>query len=354
MVHNWFRLLAGFVATAFLLVLLPHTAPAQERLSVTVAQGGEGLGWLPANIARANKYFDEEKLDVRFVLTPGGSEAAAAVVSGSADFADAAHHAFRGQLRGYDFVLVADGMDQYGIMLVASKAAIAKAGLKKGDPIARIIPAMKGLRIGITSPGSSTDQIIRALFKEYGLNPDRDATLTPFGTGGPMQAAMETDQIDAFIFSSPFPEIVEARGVGTILINLAMGDLKKLSGYPYTGYFTTRKVINEKPKAVQAFVNALYKAELFIHTYPEQTIALSQEMFKDLDPEVIRLAVLNTIPAIPQDPIISRAQIETALNWLNYKPEERAKLAYGKVVDNSFAIRAIDTIGEVPAAAMTK
>src|SRR5450756_2565843 len=108
MSSRWFHralLLGG------LLLALPTFASAQATLSVTVAQGGEGLGWLPAYIARANKYFDEENLAVRFVITPGGSEAAAAVVSGSADFADAAHHAFRGQLRGYDFVLVADAMD---------------------------------------------------------------------------------------------------------------------------------------------------------------------------------------------------------------------------------------------------
>jgi len=318
-----------------------------ERMSVTVAQGGEGLGWLPAYIARANGYFDAENLDVKIVLTQGGSEAAAAVVSGSAEFADAAHHAFRGQLKGYDFVLVADAMDQYGIMLVVSKKAMEKIGLKGGEPMEKIIPALKGLRIGITSPGSSTDMIIRALLKQQGLNPDRDVTLTPFGTGGPMQAAMETDQTDAFIFSSPFPELVEQAGLGTIVINLAKGDLKALSGYPYTGYFTSRDVIKKKPEAVQAFVNALYKAELFIHTYPEETIKIAQETFKDLDPEVLRMSVINTIPAIPQDPVISKAQIETTLNWLNYKPEDRAKLGFDKVVDNSFAFKAINSIGPV-------
>lgn len=327
-----------------------NVASAQSKMSVTIAQGGEGLGWLPAYIARHNKYFDEENLDVKIVLTPGGSEAAAAVVSGSAEFADAAHHAFRGQLKGYDFVLVADAMDQYGIMVVVSNKAMAKVGLKGGEPISKVIPALKGLRIGITSPGSSTDQIIRALFKQNGLNPDRDAVLTPFGTGGPMQAAMETDQTDAFIFSSPFPEIVEQLGIAKIVINLATGDLKQLSGYPYTGYFTSRDVIKKKPEAVQAFVNAIYKAELFIHTYPEETVRIAQAIFKDLDPNVLRMSVINTVPAIPQDPIISKAQIETTLNWLNYSAEDRAKLGFDKVVDNSFAFKAVSTIASVPPA----
>jgi NitT/TauT family transport system substrate-binding protein len=158
---------------------------------------------------------------------------------------------------------------------------------------------------------------------------------------------METGQTDAFVFSSPFPELVEARGVGEILINLALGDLKQLSGYPYTGYFTTRKVITEKPKAVQAFVDAIYKAEIFIHTYPEETIKIAQATFSDLDPQVLRMAVLNTIPAIPEYPVTSKVQIETTLNWLDYKPEDRAKLPFDKVVDNSFAFRAIDNIGGV-------
>ena len=36
------------------------------------------------------------------------------------------------------------------------------------------------------------------------------------------------------------------------------------------------------------------------------------------------------------------------MDWLEYKPEDRAKLTYEKVVDNSFAINAINTIGTVP------
>jgi NitT/TauT family transport system substrate-binding protein len=217
--------------------------------------------------------------------------------------------------------------------------------MKKGDPLSTVVTKMKGLKIGISSPGSSTDMIMRALFALNGLNGDRDATLVPFGTGGPMQAALETHQIDAFVFSSPFPELVQQKGEGEIMINLANGELKQLSGYPYTGYFTTRKVIKEKPQAVQAFVDGIYRAELFIHEHPEEAVTVAQKSFPDFDPTVLRQSVLNNIPAIPEYPITSMAQIETTMNWLKMSPQDRAKVPYSKLVDNSFAYHAIDAIG---------
>jgi NitT/TauT family transport system substrate-binding protein len=323
-------------------------ADAAGNLTLTVAQGGEGLGWFPAYVAREKGYFTAEKLDVKFVITPGGSEAAAAVVSGSADIADAAHHAIRGQMKGYDFVLVANSVDQYAVMVVVSTAAVKKAGLIKGAPLSEVVKKLRGLRIGISSPGSSTDMIIRALFALNGMNGDRDATLIPFGTGGPMQAALETNQIDAFVFSSPFPEIVQQKGEGEILINLANGELPQLSGYPYTGYFTTRKVIQTKPAAIQAFVNAIYKAEMYIHAYPEESVQIAQKSFPDLDPKVLRQSVMNNIPAIPDYPVTSKAQIETTMNWLKLSASDREKVPYSKLVDNSFAFHAIDSIGLVP------
>lgn len=319
----------------------------QTPLSATLAQGGEGLIWFPAYVAKANKYFEEENLNLKIIITPGGSEATAAVLGGSADFADSIHHAMKAQLQGQDLVVVADAMDQYGLLLVVSKKALEKTGLKKGDPLEKVVRGMKGLRIGITSPGSSTDLVTRALFNRYGMNPDREASLIPFGTGGPMLAAIETDQADAFIYTSPFPETVVARGKGEVLVNLTAGDVKELSGYPYTAYFTNRKVINEKPQVVQAFVNAIYKAELFIHKYPEKAIAIAKASFKDMDAKVLEDAVINTISAIPQDPIVSRAQVEVALNWLKYTPEERAKMPYEKLVDNRFAFRAVESISGV-------
>lgn len=324
-----------------------YSIAQQSQMTATLAQGGEGLIWFPAYVAKANKYFEEENLNLKIIITPGGSEATAAVLGGSADFADSIHHAMKAQLQGQDLVVVADAMDQYGLLMVVSKKALEKTGLKKGDSLEKVIKGMKGLRIGITSPGSSTDLVTRALFNRYGINPDREAVLIPFGTGGPMLAAIETDQTDAFIYTSPFPETVVARGRGEVLINLTSGDVKELSGYPYTAYFASRKVINEKPQVVQAFVNAIYKAELFIHKYPEKAIAIAKVAFKDMDSKVLEDAVINTVSAIPQDPIVSRAQVEVALNWLKYSPEDRAKMPFERLVDNRFAFKAIETISGI-------
>ena len=56
------------------------------RLSVTVAQAGDFMGWGALYVAAGKGYFDEQGLNVDFVRAQGGPAVMAALLSGNADF----------------------------------------------------------------------------------------------------------------------------------------------------------------------------------------------------------------------------------------------------------------------------
>ena len=48
-------------------------------------------------------------------------------------------------------------------------------------PLKDRLQAMKGLRIGITTPGATSDLFMRFLFRSVGMDPDHDLEIVPLG-----------------------------------------------------------------------------------------------------------------------------------------------------------------------------
>jgi NitT/TauT family transport system substrate-binding protein len=69
--------------------------------------------------------------------------------------------------------------------------------LAKADSPYTDIKSLKGKSIGITSPGSFTDNTVRWAIKQAGLQAERDFQIVGAGGGASMRAAIETGQVDA-------------------------------------------------------------------------------------------------------------------------------------------------------------
>ena len=114
--------------------------------------------------------------------------------------------------RGGDLVDICTAFDTYPIALVLSNDAIKRLGITEAMSLDEKIKRMKGVRIGITSPGSSTDEFMRTIMLVRGMDPARDLKLQPIGIGAPMVAAMQQGSTDGFAFMSPFTNIAVSRG----------------------------------------------------------------------------------------------------------------------------------------------
>jgi NitT/TauT family transport system substrate-binding protein len=163
------RRFAVVAAVAFGLAL-PTQAIAETVLKFGVASVNEGL--LPLRVANDQGFLKAEGITAEFLDFRGGGPTVQAFAGGSVDFC----------------ICAADhGLDEHH-----SYALLAKADSPYTD-----IKSLKGKSIGITSPGSFTDNTVRWAIKQAGLQAERDFQIVGAGGGASMRAAIETGQVDA-------------------------------------------------------------------------------------------------------------------------------------------------------------
>src|SRR3954465_3005805 len=155
-----FMKILAFVAA--LVAAAASHAQSLEKKKITLAVGGKSLFYyLPLTIAEQRGYFKAEGLDVEIVDFPGGAKALQAMVGGSADVVSGAYeHTINMQAKGQPIVAIALQGRYNGIVLGIAKS---QAGKYKS-------PAdLKGMKVGVTAPGSSTHMSAQNLAVKAGL-----------------------------------------------------------------------------------------------------------------------------------------------------------------------------------------
>src|SRR5882672_5397529 len=141
----------GLAALAFALALAGSAhGQALEKRQLTLGVGGKtALYYLPLTIAERLGYFKEQGLDVSINDFRGGAQSLQALVGGSADVVTGAYeHTIRMQAKGQDVRALIELGRFPGIVL----------GLRKEKAASYKSAAdLKGLKIGVTAPGSSTN-----------------------------------------------------------------------------------------------------------------------------------------------------------------------------------------------------
>ena len=139
-------LAVAFVATC-------ANAQTLEKKKITIAVGGKGLFYyLPLTIAERQGYFKDEGLEVEIPDFAGGAKALQALVGGSADMVSGAfEHTINMQAKKQPITAVVLQAGYSSIVLVLSKERAAKYRSAKD---------LKGLKIGVTAPGSSTNMFV--------------------------------------------------------------------------------------------------------------------------------------------------------------------------------------------------
>jgi NitT/TauT family transport system substrate-binding protein len=257
------------IAVAVGLAAPAALAQAPEKTKLTIGVGGKPLFYyLPLTIAERQGYFKAEGLDVEILDFPGGARALQALIGGSVDVVSGAYeHTITQQAKGQNLeALVLQGK-YAGIVLGMSKE---KAAAYKG-------PAdLKGMKIGVTAPGSSTNMFVNILLAKAGLKPDAAAFVGVGATAGAV-AIMKRGELDAM--SNLDPVIAQLESDGTIVPVVDTRTAKGMQDV-YGGAYAAGSVYapvdfaKKYPNTAQAIVNAMVRALRFIQTStPDQIVA---------------------------------------------------------------------------------
>src|SRR5262249_28105286 len=132
---------------------------------------------------------------------------------------------------------------------------------------------LKGMKIGVTAPGSRTHFMVQDLMVQHGLKRDDGSVV---GVGGSAVAAVQRGEIDGIVNVDPVISLLESQGLIKVV-----ADTRTLAGtrdvfggpYPAAVLYAAQAFIDGNPRTVQALVNALVRGLKWIASHPAEEIA---------------------------------------------------------------------------------
>ena len=310
---------AGVAAAALTPLAAPAVA-AQAPVKLTLGVGGKPLlYYLPLTIAERRNYFKEEGLAVEINDFGGGAKSLQALVGGSVDIVTGAYeHTVRMQAKGQDIRAVCELGRFPGIVIAAAKS---KAGQIKSAA------DLKGAKIGVTAPGSSTFITAQYAMLKAGLKPT-DASFIGVGGGASAVAAMKKGEIDAISHLDPVISKLQADGDISILIDTRTeAGTRALFGgaNPAAVVYTRNDFIEKNPESVQKIVNAFFKSLKWLAAAtPEDVAANVPEEYFLGDKPLYVAAVKNSLESYSRTGIIAAEGMKSVDDMLKALDPEMA------------------------------
>ena len=319
---------------------LPAIAWSQavEKPKLTIAVGGKNLlYYLPLTIAETQGYFKAEGLDVTIADFAGGSRALQALIGGSADVTSGAfEHTINMQVKG----------QRLRAFVLQGRAPQIVLGINpKTMPNFKSVADLKGKKLGVTAPGSSTQVLANFVLAKAGLKPG-DISIIGVGAGNGAVAAMRAGQIDAISNLDPVITLLVRSGDLKIISDTrVVAEADRIFGGPMPAgcLYTQQTFIDKYPATTQALANAIVRADRWIHNagagdiikaVPENYLLGDRAVYVD--------AFLAAKGALSPDGMIPEAGAETARRALaSIDPEiANAKIDLAAIWTNDFTKRA--------------
>ena len=328
-------ILSGIAAASLPLLA---TAQSLEKSKVILAVGGKNLlYYLPLTIAEQMGYFKAEGLDVTIVDFAGGAKALQAVVGGSADVVSGAfEHTVNMQFKGQPMrAFVLQGATPQIVLGVSPKTL----------PNFKSIADLKGKKVGVSAPGSSTNVVVNFLLAKAGLKPS-DVSIVGVGTGSGAVAAMRSGQIDAMSNLDPVITLLMRSGDLKIVSDTRLpAESEKVFGGPMPAgcLYAPQPFIDKNPNTVQALTNAMVRASKWIQTAgAAEIIKAVPESYLLGDRAVYIDAFLAAKGSLSPDGMIPEKGAQTAFKALASVDDKlaAAKLDLSAVYTNNFVKKA--------------
>jgi NitT/TauT family transport system substrate-binding protein len=274
------------VAAAVASVLGSPPSGAVEKVKMSTFQAN--LCCLTVYVAKHLKLFEKHGVDVELVYGTG-IQVANIMVSGSAEVgAFAVEHGLAVRGKGQDIKLLVLNQQLPPLGLIVRNDVPTP---NSNRPYPEMVRDLRGLKIGISSVGASTDTILQYLLREAGLDPKKDANIVPVGDPGTMLAALKNGVIDAAMAVEPAQTAaLHGAKIGRMIVDIEGGDAPLFHEYAYNGMFVRAATLRERPQLARGIVDAVVEAEQAINdpSRVNEIMEVGAIYLKGLDPALLR------------------------------------------------------------------
>ncbi|MDP1954763.1 MAG: ABC transporter substrate-binding protein [Polaromonas sp.] len=330
----------GALAAAVLAAPMLGAQPRLEKSKLSIAVGGKAsFYYLPLTISEQLGYFKAEGLDIEISDFAGGARALQSLVGGSADIVSGA----------YEHTINMQSKNQFirSLVLQGRAPQIAIGVSTKTMPNYKTVADLRGKKIGVTAPGSSTNMVANLVLSRAGVKAS-EVSFVGVGTSAGALAAMRSGQIDAMSNIDPVMTMLEQKGDVKIISDTRTqkGTIDVFGGLmPAACLYTHADFVQKNPNTCQALANAIVHGLKWLQTAgPSDIIKTVPESYL-LGDRALYLASFNKVrEALSLDGVMPEDGGRTALKALaSFDPTVKAdKIDLARTFTNDFARRAKD------------
>jgi len=309
-----------------------------EKAKVVIAVGGKAAFYaLPLTIAEQLGFFKAEGLDVVINDFAGGAQALQSALEGGADVVSGA----------FEHTIALQAKNQFfqAFVLQGRAPQIALGVSRKTLPAYRGLADLRGKKIGVSAPGSSTNMVASLVLSRGGIKPG-EVTFVGVGTGVSALAAIRSGQVDAVCNSDPVMTMLEQKGDIRVIADTRTlkGTVEVFGGAMPAGCLYAPTVFLEKnPNTAQALANAIVHSLKWLQTAgPSDLMKTVPEAYL-LGDRGLYLASFDKVrEAIALDGLIPEDGARVALKALgSFEPTLNAdKIDLAKTFTNEFSRKA--------------
>jgi len=238
------------VALIVVLLMWADTSVAADKVRLSIS--AVDISFLTAWLASKRGFFRDEGLDVE-IIRMNANVSITALSTGDIDYTMIFASVVRGALRGMPMKVVSSYMDSSTHLLIAR-------------PEYKSLKDLKGKTLAVSTFGATSDVAARMMFKQGGVDPERELKIIPLGAERSRYTALREGIVDVAVLSPPADS--EATRLGFNVLSRFFEHFK----LPFTGLGVNTKKLKEKPDEVKRMIKAALRANRFVRQNREGTI----------------------------------------------------------------------------------
>ncbi|MDO9404393.1 MAG: ABC transporter substrate-binding protein [Polaromonas sp.] len=328
-----FRVRALAVAGVVALGSANGAASAADLIPVRFEQTVNTIFFLPQHVAMAKGFYKQEGLDVKLRTSQGSDKAMSAILTGGADIA----------LLGPETVVYVYNSESPAKPRIFAGLTATDGFMilgRKPEP-GFTIAHLKGKEVMGYRPGSTPDIFLAGALRKNGLAPKSDVKITANIAIAARAGAWISGKGDYGLFLEPEATQIEKAGNGVIVASLG----RQVGLIDYTVYAANDGYIRKNPQVIQAWTNAVKRAQEYTERTDARTLAQDVIQYfpgltvSDIEPAIQRYKQYGIWKKSPR---IEPAAIEALQSLLiaDGVLEDKKRVPFDAIVTNIFADQA--------------
>lgn len=282
----------SILVAALVTAALAHGVRAEER--VNVARSGIDIAFAPIEVGREAHIWSELGLDVEVLDVPG-TRIEQVLTSGDADVGLGAAVALGARLKGVPSI---------GVAAIAGPPYNFTLIVPVQSPI-KTVADLRGRSVAVSTAGSLTEWMVRALSREQGWGADGIKTVPLGGDEARIAALRSNAGVDADL--AGLMQAVDLQDKGQVRILVYFGDVVK--DFQNLVLKASDRFVAEHPDRLERFLRGWFRTVTYMKTHPDETTKVIAAAFR-IDPASVAKALPIEMKMMSEDGTFSTTGME--------------------------------------------